>query len=205
MWEFFKAGGPFMFFLVASSIVGLTYIIERALALRHDKVIPAALETALENCREPGDLPSLEAACQANPSTLGRLLMVACTHLDDPREETIELLQTRARQEVSKLERGLVMLEIVVGIAPLLGLVGTIHGLIGMFGDLGKLGLGNNAELAKGISIALNTTFMGLIVAIPSLTAWSFFNRRVENLTVELENLCDKFIRQQYRFRARSK
>ena len=72
-----------------------------------------------------------------------------------------------------------------------------------MFGDLGKAGLANNAELAKGISIALNTTFMGLIVAIPSLTAWSFFNRRVENLTVELENLCDKFVRQQYRIRTR--
>jgi biopolymer transport protein ExbB len=134
---------------------------------------------------------------------LARLLLVAYDHLDEPREETIELLQTRARQEVSKLERGLVVLEVVVGVAPLLGLVGTIHGLIGMFGDLGKAGLANNAELAKGISIALNTTFMGLIVAIPSLTAWSFFNRRVENLTVELENLCDKFVRQQYRIRTR--
>lgn len=203
MWEFFRAGGPFMFFLVASSIVGLTYIIERTLALRHDKVIPALLEEALENCRKPEDLPRLQAACHANPSALARLLLVAYDHLDEPREETIELLQTRARQEVSKLERGLVVLEVVVGVAPLLGLVGTIHGLIGMFGDLGKAGLANNAELAKGISIALNTTFMGLIVAIPSLTAWSFFNRRVENLTVELENLCDKFVRQQYRIRTR--
>ncbi len=203
MWEFFRAGGPFMFFLVASSILGLAYIIERTMALRHQLVIPALLEEEIEKCRKPEDLPRLHAACQANPSALGRLLLVAHDHLDEPREETIELLQTRARQEVSKLERGLVVLEVVVGVAPLLGLVGTIHGLIGMFGDLGKAGLANNAELAKGISIALNTTFMGLIVAIPSLTAWSFFNRRVENLTVELENLCDKFVRQQYRIRTR--
>jgi biopolymer transport protein ExbB len=100
---------------------------------------------------------------------------------------------------VIKLERGIVVLEIVVGIAPLLGLVGTLHGLISLFASLGTAGVTDNAALAKGISIALNTTLMGLIVAIPSLIAWSYYNKRVETLAVEMESICDQFLRNQYR------
>src|SRR5678809_945591 len=86
---------------------------------------------------------------------------------------------------VINIERGLVILEIVVGIAPLMGLVGTLHGLISLFAGLGTAGVTDNAALAKGISIALNTTLMGLIVAIPSLVAWSYYNKKVETLAVD--------------------
>src|SRR6185436_17037080 len=101
--------------------------------------------------------------------------------------------------EVLQLERDLVMLEIVVGIAPLLGLVGTIHGLITLFGDLSRAGLGDNAAMARGIAIALNTTLAGLLIAIPSLVAWSYDNKKVERLAVEMESLCDEFLRRFYR------
>jgi biopolymer transport protein ExbB len=80
----------------------------------------------------------------------------------------------------------------------LLGLVGTIHGLIRLFGDLGRSGLQDNSVLASGIAIALNTTLMGLLIAIPSLIAWSYYNKKVENLTVEMETLCDEFLRRYY-------
>ena len=94
---------------------------------------------------------------------------------------------------------GVVVLEVVVGIAPLLGLVGTIHGLITLFGDLGSTGLADNSVLARGIAIALNTTLMGLLIAIPSLVAWSYYTKKVETLAVEMETLCDEFLRRQYR------
>ena len=199
MWEFLRAGGPVMFLLVIASIVGIAFTIERGLALRRQKVIPPNLETALDNCRTPADLPRLAQVAHGNPSALSRLTLIAQDHLKEPKDETVDLLETRARQEVVKLERGLVILEIIVGIGPLLGLVGTIHGLIKLFGELGKSGLTDNTALAAGISVALNTTLMGLLVAIPALVAWSYYSKKVENLAVDMEALLDRFLRHQYR------
>jgi biopolymer transport protein ExbB len=198
MFEFFRAGGVFMIFLLATSVVGLAFIIERGLALRWGKVIPPDVESAVGSCQGPEDLPELRQICQSRPSSLSRLLLTAQEHLQRPRQENVDAIETRARHEVLGLERGLVVLEIVVGIAPLLGLVGTIHGLIRLFGDLGRSGLNDNSVLAAGIAIALNTTLMGLLIAIPSLIAWSYYNKKVETLTVEMETLCDEFLRRHY-------
>ena len=199
MWEFLRAGGPFMFLLLFSSIVGLTFIIERGLVLRWKKVIPPLLQTSVENCKTLNDLPMLERACQQEESPFGRVILSSLSHLDVPLQENMDAVQTRARHEVTQLERGLVILEIITGIGPLLGLVGTIHGLITLFGDLGKAGLADNTQMAKGISIALNTTLMGLLVAIPSLVAWSYYSKKVEVFAVEMESLCDGFLRRIYR------
>ena len=82
--------------------------------------------------------------------------------------------------------------------APLLGLVGTIYGLISLFASLGSSGLGDNNALARGIALALNATLLGLLTAIPSLIAWSYYNKKVENLAIEMAALCDNFLRQLY-------
>jgi biopolymer transport protein ExbB len=185
--------------LVGASIAGLTFIVERGLALRWKKVVPPEVENAVANCRNASDLPMLRRVCEQNSSALSRLLLLADKNRDWPREENADALQTRARYEVARLERGLVVLEIVVGIGPLLGLVGTIYGLIMLFGSLGQTGLGDNNALANGIAIALHATLMGLLTAIPSLIAWSYYNKKVETLAVEMETLCDEFLRRQYR------
>jgi biopolymer transport protein ExbB len=201
MFEFLRAGGPVMFFLVLTSIAGLAFIVERGLALRWKKVIPPEVEDAVDQC---GSSPkegaaAVERVCKAHPSPVSNLLLTARDHLDWPKQENTDSVETRARHEVMQLERGLVILEIIVGIAPLTGLVGTLHGLITLFANLGSAVMTDNAALAKGISIALNTTLMGLIVAIPSLIAWSYYNKKVETLAVEMESLCDQFLRCQYR------
>ena len=117
-----------------------------------------------------------------------------------PREENIEQLQTRARAEVVKLERGVVVLEIVTGVAPLLGLVGTIFGLITLVKGMGvEVNAEQIARFSEGIYIALYATLLGLSVAIPSLVGWSYFNRKIETMVVEMESQCDTFIRGQYR------
>src|SRR5690242_2974605 len=198
MLEFFTAGGVFMIFLLATSVVGLTFIIERGFALRWSKVIPRDVEETMNKCHAPEDLPELRELCEARPSNFSRVLLTAHDHLQRPRQENVDAVETRARHEVLQLERGLVVLEIVVGIAPLLGLVGTIHGLMRLFSDLGRNGLADNSVLAAGIAIALNTTLMGLLIAIPSLIAWSYYNKKVETLTVEMETLCDEFLRRYY-------
>jgi biopolymer transport protein ExbB len=199
MWDFLRAGGPVMFLLVIASLVGVAFIIERGLALRRTKVIPPYVETALENCRAQSDLPRLLQIAQSNPSPISRLILLAQDHIKEPRDENTDLIETRARQEVTKLERGLVILEIIVGIGPLMGLVGTIHGLIRLFSDLGMAGITDNTKLAGGISIALNTTLMGLVVAIPALVAWSYYTKKVEVMAIDMEALMDKFLRHQYR------
>ena len=108
-------------------------------------------------------------------------------------------MQTRARHEIARLERGLVVLEIIVGIAPLLGLVGTILGMMTAFGNVGQAGQIDPDELAKGISLILRATLLGLLIAIPSLIFWSYYTKKVESVAVEMESLCDEFLRRQYR------
>ncbi len=141
----------------------------------------------------------LRRVCQQYTSPISRLLLLAVEHLDWPKAETTDALQTRARHELARLERGLVVLEIIVGIAPLLGLVGTIIGMMGVFGDVGKHGMDEAAKLAQGISLILRATLMGLLIAIPSLIFWSYYNKKIETIAVEMETLCDEFIRRQYR------
>jgi biopolymer transport protein ExbB len=188
----------FIVILALTSIIGLAFIIERGLALRWNRVIPPGVETAAEACRSAEDRPMLRRVCEQHGSPLGRLLLAAEQHLDMPKEDNESALQTRARQEIVRLERGLVVLEIVVGIAPLLGLVGTIYGMIELFGGLGQSGLGDNAVLARGISLILRFTMAGLLIAIPSLIAWNYYNKKVEMLAVEMESVCDEFLRRQY-------
>src|SRR5438552_3097400 len=189
----------FIIALVMTSVIALTFIIERGFALRWEKVIPPRVSIAVENYRSSSDLPQLQSICRQNASTIARLLLFTTEHLDWPKNENVDVLETRARHEVSKLERGLVVLEIIVGIAPLLGLVGTIYGLIVLFGGMGQPTADQTASFARGVSWALNSTLIGLLIAIPALAAWSYYSKKVENLAVEMESLCDEFLRKHYR------
>lgn len=188
--------------LLLTSVISLAFIVERGWALRRSQVIPPEVEAAVENCRAEAQLPMLNQICQRHPSTLSRLLQLAISHLDWPKGEMTDMLQTRARHEIShRLERGLVVLEIATGIAPLLGLVGTVYGMIELFASISGAGMiteDPSAKFAQGIALALRATLGGLLIAIPSLTAWSYYNKRVESLAVEMELLCDEFVRHFY-------
>ena len=185
--------------LVVTSITAVTFIVERGLALREHKVVPQALTEAVLNYGSGRDLQMLKSVCSQNASPLAKLLLFSADHLDMPKSENSSLVETRARYEVSKLERGLVALEIIVGIAPLMGLVGTIFGLISLFASMDTGTASNSAKFANGISIALYATLMGLVIAIPALISWSYFSRKVETFAVRMEAICDEFLRKHYR------
>jgi biopolymer transport protein ExbB len=185
--------------LIATSIVGVAFIVERGLALRWHKIVPPEIEATVESCQTPEDVPLLKRVCQQYDAPLSRLLLQAIDHLAWPQDDNADALQTRARHEIVRLDRGLVVLEIIVGIAPLLGLVGTIVGMMSVFGDVGQAGLTDAAKLAQGIALILRATLAGLLIAIPSLIFWSYYSKKVEMLAVEMETLCDEFIRRQYR------
>lgn len=184
--------------LALTSVVGLAFIVERGLALRWGKVVPPEITVSLAACKSRAEVENLRRVCAQKPSALGRLLTLAADRLDWPKAENVDTLQTAARHEIVRLERGLVVLEIIVGIAPLLGLVGTIAGMMTVFGDLGQTGLNDAAKLAQGIALILRATLIGLLIAIPALISWSYFSKKVEVLAVEMEALCDDFIRRQY-------
>lgn len=184
----------FLAVLMAASVVGLAFIIERGLALRTSKVMPPEILSALSAFRNEGDLPMLRRTCADHASPLGRLLLLAEKHRFYTRAENSSGLETAARKEISRLESGLVILEIVVGISPLLGLLGTVYGLITLFADVGPSGLGDSGAMARGIALALRATFLGLLAAIPSLIAWSFYNKKVDTMAVEMASLCDEFL-----------
>jgi biopolymer transport protein ExbB len=184
-----------------TSVIGLAFVVERAIALQWRKVVPSEIEAAVQACHSKEDVAMLRGVCEQKPSPLGRLLIEAADHLSWPKAENEAALETRARHEIVRLERGLVVLEIIVGIAPLLGLVGTIAGMMTLFGDLGQTGVSEtgSGKLAAGIALILRATLWGLLIAIPSLITWSYFSKKIEIIAVEMETLCDQFIRRQYK------
>jgi len=188
-----------MIALVVTSVTAVTFIVERGLALRVKKNIPQALIDAVLSYGSGRDLQMLKSVCAQNASPLSKLLLFSSDHLDMPKSEISALVETRARYEISKLERGLVVLEIIVGIAPLMGLVGTIYGLITLFGNMDAGAAADSSKFAQGISLALNATLMGLLIAIPALIAWSYYSRKVESFAVRMEAICDEFLRKHYR------
>ncbi|MFZ4682638.1 MAG: MotA/TolQ/ExbB proton channel family protein [Terrimicrobiaceae bacterium] len=192
--DFFIKGGLFMFFLMALSVCAVTVIILRALALRQGGVLPAALSAEIERL-EPGEsLDKLQKLIPQYPSPLARVLDTLVKHLTWPRSEVIEAVQTRARHEVSGMEKGLVILEIATGVAPLLGLLGTLSGLVGIFASIGA----DPVAVARGIAEALNTTIVGLAVAVPCMVMYNYFQRRIEVMAVEMESLVSDLIAKCY-------
>jgi biopolymer transport protein ExbB len=186
--------------LVLTSITTITFIVERGLALRQRMVVPTPITDAVLNYSGGRDLTLIKSVCTQNPSPVSRLLLFSAEHLDLPKDENSSLVETRARYELTKLERGLVILEIIVGIAPLMGLVGTIFGLIKLFAAQGVENAANqSAEFASGISVALIATLFGLLIAIPALISWSYYSRKVETFAVRMESLCGEFLRKHYR------
>jgi biopolymer transport protein ExbB len=185
--------------LILTSVVGLAFVIERGIVLRWRRVVPAAVEAAVESCQAPADVPMLRRVCEQHTSPMGRLLLLASGHPDWPKSDVADAVQTRARHELAGLERGLVVLEIIVGIAPLLGLVGTIVGMMSAFGEIGRTGPNDMGQLARDIAYILRATLLGLLIAIPALIFWSYYSKKVETLAVEMETLCDEFLRRQYR------
>jgi len=185
--EFFIRGGFFMFVLVALSIFSLAVILQRAQVIKMDKALPPTIIGAIQQFKTSSSIEDLQKLLLRDSSPLSRVLLSVLQHRDWPRAEILEAVQTRARHEISRLESGLVFLEITTGISPLLGLLGTRSGLVGIFGNIGNHG--DPQLVANGISEALNCTIVGLGVAVPNLIAYNYFTRRVEVVSIELESL----------------
>jgi biopolymer transport protein ExbB len=199
--NFFASGGIFMIPMVICSIAALAIIIERTLALRRDRVISSSLLQSIHQFQPSSEIQKLYGQASGDGTVLGRVIQTALTHLDSTKMDCIEAIQVRARSEATRLERGLVTLEIIVGIAPLLGLLGTVSGLIRVFAEFGRGGeaLTEAVGIAAGISEALNMTVAGLVVAIPALIFHAYYSKRIELYMTEMEGVCLDLLAKLYR------
>jgi biopolymer transport protein ExbB len=179
--------------------VTVTTIVLSILTLREKKVLPLVIESEIERLVPGGSAERLIRIVNDDNSSLARITRVALQHMRWPRSENIEFAQTRARAELVRLERGLIVLEVVTGIAPLIGLIGTVAGLVQVFSGLGlSSGAADTKSVALGISMALNCTIFGLSIAVPSLIAFSYFSKKVEVLSVQMESIVSDLIAKCY-------
>ncbi|MEM1058757.1 MAG: MotA/TolQ/ExbB proton channel family protein [Verrucomicrobiota bacterium] len=198
--DFFDKGGFFMWPLALCSVISIAIIMERAWALRRAAIMKGSLSRAILELHY-GDSTTVVEELSADENTvLSRLVRSCLLYTPWSKAENSEAVQTKARSEIAHMERGLVVLEIIVGIAPLLGLLGTVWGLTLVFANAGEGSqlAEQGVMIARGISEALYTTVAGMVVAIPSLIAHSYFTRRIEGYSVELESICQDLLGKLY-------
>ena len=194
----FQAGGVTMIPLFICSVLTLAIIIEKTYALRTRKVIAPRIVELIEDMREGEDSAGSIAACRRVHTPFARVIETGLENSGLPRAENVEMIQAVARHQVGSLERGLLMLEIITGISPLLGLLGTVLGIFHVFNVIVKSGVGEASMLSGGISEALTTTIVGLFIAIPSLVGHSYFSKRVDELMLEIERHANILIHKLY-------
>jgi biopolymer transport protein ExbB len=181
------AGGWLMWPIAACSVIATAIVIERAWTLRRRRVMPTHLITRIWQLHRVNQLTdeSIEAIREASP--LGRMLAAGLVNRHHSREVMKEAIADTGRHVVAELERFLNTLGTIAAIAPLLGLLGTVFGMIQIFSVIQSAGNGNVGLLAGGISVALLTTAAGLCVAIPALMFHRYFDGRVDQLAIEME------------------
>jgi biopolymer transport protein ExbB len=186
--------------LMICSIISLAIIFERILSLRFAAVIKPSLARAIHELNYGGKTTRVEQESVDEDTALSRLVRACLMYTSWPKDENAEAVQAYARREIVRLERGLVFLEVVTGLGPLLGLMGTILGLIRIFGAAGQASelSSQSTQIAAGIAEAMYCTVAGLIVAIPALIAHSLFARHIEALTIDLETLCSELLGKLY-------
>lgn len=180
--------------IIACSIVALAIIIERLWALRSERVVPENLVAQIWQMHRKNNLTNAHIATVQEGSALGRILAAGLVNRKHSREVMKESIEEVGRQVVHELERYLNTLGTIASITPLLGLLGTVIGMIKVFSVITTAGVGNPTVLAGGISEALITTAAGLSVAIPSLMFHRYFSGRVEQLVVVMEEQALKMV-----------
>lgn len=192
---YFKQGGIFMYPLLLCLVLGVTIIIFKLFTLRRSHIIPADLSVKVDQFEshvEMGNVEPLLEEFENGKTALARLAAVAVRNRGKAQTDISDAVQTAARHEVMHLNAGMTALDVVITIAPLLGLLGTSSGLAAMFQDMKDSNDLNN--ISHGIFEALHTTIFGLAITVPCVIAQSFFQRKMDVLTTQLELLLGKLV-----------
>ncbi len=196
MWAIFAKGGLMMYPLALMSIFGVGVVIEKLLNLRQSKVLQREVINCIESLQSPQDIPMAIKLCERHNSPLANTIRAGLEEARTPAPDVRQTMEDVGRREVKRLERYLVVLETVAGASPLIGLLGTVLGMIRVFAVISVVGVGAAGSLSGGIAEALITTAFGLFIGVPALVAYNFLDARVENYVIKIEGYSHILIKQ---------
>lgn len=187
MWELIQKGGIIMYPIILLSVIALAVFLERLISLRKEKYVPKAFYEQLVSLLKKKNINEAVEVCKANKSALAKISETIITNTDLPLSRLLEVAEESGRSEVSKLDKFLPSLQTIVAIAPLLGLLGTVLGMIKIFDVIALQGTGSAEALSSGIAEALLTTAAGLVVAIPAQIFYFIAKARADAIGAALE------------------
>jgi biopolymer transport protein ExbB len=181
-------GGPLMVALLVCSVLSLAIILERLYFLRRGRIIKIESLREIEVAIKKGDLKSALEWTDKTKSPMLKIAKVGLINADKPKEDLKNYIEEAGRMQIPIVERFLTILHTIAVVSPLLGLLGTVTGMIKVFDTIVTHGTGNASVLAGGISEALITTASGLSIAIPALICFNLFSKKAENIITEMEH-----------------
>jgi biopolymer transport protein ExbB len=187
MLELISKGGVIMYPLMLCSIISLAIIIERAWSLRRRNVISSSFVIKVEDLIRKEMISEAISFCKMNQSAISNILMSGINHYGRSRDVVKEVIEDAGKKEVGGLQQYLNLLGGAAAIAPLLGLLGTVTGMIRTFNVINLQGVGDPQSMAGGISEALITTATGLVIGIPALAMFKYFQGKADILVLEME------------------
>jgi len=189
MYQFVMKGGYLMYPIILCSIITLAILFERLFALRRSRTIPEKFIIEVSDLVRQQRMEDALTQCRLNESSISRVLQAGISRHSKPRQQVKEAIEDVGHLEAANLERFLNILGTIAGIAPLLGLLGTVTGMIKAFSVISQAGIGNPQMLAGGISEALITTAAGLTVAIPAFVCFKILRSRVDKRILRMERV----------------
>ena len=187
MWALFEKGGPTMYPLALMSVLTLAVLIEKLFSLRTSKVIQSEIVSCIESIRTPADIPLAIKICERYDTPFANIIRAGLVESGKPIRAVRQEMEDTGRREVKRLERYMVVLETAAASGPLLGLLGTVIGMIQVFSVISVSGVGQAGMLSGGIAQALIATVLGLIIAVPALILYNFFDARIEGLVLRID------------------
>jgi len=196
MLEIIKAGGPALYIIILCSVVALGFIIERFISFQQAQCDIDHFFPPLENSLKLGKLEEAVKHCENSKGLIPKTLLVGLRHKDESIEDIRRILIDEIQiNTLPTLQKYLGVLATIARGTPMLGLLGTVLGMMKMFEVIGQVGLGDPQKMADGIRLALVTTAGGLMVAIPIIFVYAYFQGRIRNFELDLYNCLTKFLR----------
>jgi biopolymer transport protein ExbB len=187
MYELFLKGGILMYPIALCSIIAVGIFLERVWVLRRGRVLPRDFLIEVEDLVMRRKRPEAISLCKRNNSSIAHVIRVGIENYGKKRDVIKEKIEEVGRREAASLERYINVTGTIAGVSPLLGLLGTVSGMIKSFNIIALQGVADPASLAGGISEALITTAAGLVVAIPSLVIYRYLTNKADSLILEME------------------
>ncbi|HLG19303.1 MAG TPA: MotA/TolQ/ExbB proton channel family protein [Bdellovibrionota bacterium] len=195
VYAYLSKGGPVMAVLFLCSVACVALIFERFRALRKNKILPVRFLTDVESLVREKKVSEALALCRASDVPVGRILTTGLSFDGTDPKEMEEEMESAGRRETSVLERNLDFLGTLAAAGPLIGLLGTVTGMIRTFGVVAVTGVGDPLKLSGGIAEALLNTAGGLVVGIPALIAQQYFLHRVDRFVLEMEEYASRIVK----------